>query len=148
MKKIRSTELFNYLNNKGVLGRSETEIALAKKEYIKKYKRDWKRNRLKKKPEIRPNFTPKEYELITNASKARGLTKPDFLRQCGLTVASQTDIISNKDKLLVILQKLSIAGIKVSNKKSSPFYDSEIKDADNLLQECERLLMIYLGYDS
>lgn len=148
MKKIRSQELYAYLINKGVLGRSEDEIKLAKKQYRKEYKRKWKRAQLKQKPELRPNFTKKEIERIAISAKARGLTSTNFIRQSALSLSTQSNLVSNKDKLLIILQKLSMAGIKVSNKKASPFYDSEIGEADNLLQECEKLLMTYLGYDS
>lgn len=147
MNKIRSTELLKFLQLKGVLGGSDIDIKNAKQQYRAEYKRKWKQARLKIKPELRPNFTKKEIESISKAAKVRGLTSTNFVRQSALSLASNKTLIPNQDKLLTILQKLSMAGIKISNKKGNPFYDTDVKEVDDLLQETEKLLMTYLGYD-
>lgn len=147
MKKIRSQELYRYLLQKGVLGCSDEEILAAKKQYRKQYKSQWKRQRLKQKPELRPNFTKKEIETINKAALSKGLTNTNFVRQAALSVANKKEIIANKDSLLTILQKVSMAGVILANKKSDLHFDPELKEADILLQESEQLLMKYLGYD-
>jgi uncharacterized protein (DUF1778 family) len=147
MNKIHSQELYTYLLNNGVLGYSDEIIKAAKKEYRKEYKRKWKRAQLKHKPELRPNFTKKELESISKAAKARGLTNTNFIRQSAIVEASKTSLIANKEQLLLILQKVSMAGILVANKHTAiPDYN-DLNDADTLLKNAEQLLMTYLGYD-
>lgn len=147
MFKIRSQELYRYLLQKGVLGRSDEEIREAKKEYRKQYKRKWKRQQLKQKPELRPNFTKRELDCIAKAAKAKGLTNTNFIRQAALSAANQTEIIANKEALLIILQKVSMSGILLTNKKANLLFGTELQDAELLMQESEHLLMKYLGYD-
>ena len=149
MNKIRSQELYRYLLQKGVLSCSDEVIKEAKQQYRKEYKRKWKRSQLKQKPELRPNFTKAELQAITKAAKARGVTNTDFVRQAALSQAHKMEFIANKDALLTILQKVSMAaGILVANKEPTFVYGTELSEADTLLQESETLLMQYLGYDS
>jgi len=147
MKKIRSSKLYQYLLFRGVLGASDEIIANAKREYRKEYKRNWKKARLKQKPELRPNFTKAELGAISKVANAFGLTSTDYVRRAALSQASQTVLIAQKDKLLTILQKVSMAGILVHNKGCSFPQSLELQEADTLLKESESLLMAYLGYD-
>lgn len=148
VNKIRSQELYRYLLTKGVLGCSDEVIKEAKQQYRREYKRKWKRSQLKQKPELRPNFTKTELQAIAKAAKARGVTNTDFVRQAALSEARKTEFIANKDALLTILQKVSMAGILVANKGTTLVYGTELTEADALLRESETLLMQYLGYDS
>jgi hypothetical protein len=148
MKKIRSSKLYEYLLFKGVLGAPDEIIANTKKEYRKEYKRSWKKARLKQKPELRPNFTKSELATITKVATVYGLTNTDYIRRSALAHASKTNLITQKDKLLTILQKVSMAGILVNNKGYSFSQFPELQEADALLKESESLLMAYLGYDS
>lgn len=146
--KIRSIELYQYLLHKGVLGAADEVINDCKRQYRKEYKRNWKRNRLKQKPELRPNFTKTELQAIVKAATAKGVTNTDFVRQAALSEARKTEFIANRDALLTILQKVSMAGILVANKGTTLVYGTELIEADTLLRESETLLMQYLGYDN
>lgn len=145
-KKIRSENLYRHLLQKGVLFAPDEVIKEEKRIYRKLYKRNWKRNQLKEKPELRPSFTKSERKIIENAAKNRGLTPTAFVRQSAIAQAENKAVIANKEMLMLILQKVSMAGILVAGKKATHLFGSELIDADKLLLDSESLLMEYLGY--
>ena len=101
-----SKQLMLFLEQTGAIHGSPEEIALAKAQYRKAYKKTWKQNAPKSR-EIRVTVTPKQYACIEESARTAGTNPTDFLRQLGLN--PDAGIIPNKDILLHILQLLRMA---------------------------------------
>lgn len=136
--KIRSKALWTYLNELGVLTQGEEAIANAKREYRKQYKREHKRKSIKK--EVRPLFTPKEYEALCMRAKLFTLCPTAYAREVILQAQQLTELIPYRDDLLSILQKVSVAVIA----SNTPLRFHELPQ---LLTEAEAQLLKYLGHD-
>lgn len=136
--KIRSKALWAYLNELGVLTQGEEAIAIAKREYRKQYKREHKRKRIKK--EVRPLFSPKEYEALSVRANLFNLCPTSYAREVIMQAQQVTKLIPNRDELLSVLQKVSIAVIASNTLE-------RLHELPQLLIEAEAQLLKYLGYD-
>lgn len=134
--KTRSKALWKYLFEKGVLDGTDREIAEAKAEYRRQYKRMWKARRLKQ-FELRPCFTGKEYDRILIAAKRAGLKPTTFARELLLVQSGNTDFIPNKEVLLQVLQYITIAAIELSKNTTG-------KTSTEIIEKAEKLLLNYL----
>lgn len=106
---VRSKQLWEYLTRKGVLDGTDEEIAQAKKDYRKEYKARWKKGRVIKKHELRPEFTGKEYRQLAVKAKELGLTPTAWLRALALAEAYGTTVLPHRERLLKALQLVSLA---------------------------------------
>ena len=131
--KARSKKLAKYLEETGAIHGTPEDIALAKKEYTRLYKKNWKRNTLKNK-EIRATFTADEYSHIQCKAAARGMTPTTYIRK--LALAPGGEPVPHTDRLLLILQKLRMAAIRAARENASSV---------PLLDEAEGLLLEYLN---
>ena len=109
--KIRSRNLYLFLVEKEVLDKDGQAIADAKAEYRRIYKRNWKKNILVKKKELRPAFTPKEYTGIRLKALELGLTPTGFIQKTALESIQQATLIPQREKLLKILVVYQFIGV-------------------------------------
>ena|ERR1017187_810543 len=138
--KTYSKNLMNYLSEMGILGSSDEEIQTAKIEWRRKYKREWK-SKSKKSKELRPGFTPQQFEEIGIRAKLYGLNPTSYARELILSAQEHTDLIPRKDELLYILQSISMAEISLGK-------ISQNSEARGLLLQAEELLLKYLNIKS
>jgi uncharacterized protein (DUF1778 family) len=47
---------------------------------------------------IRCRFTPEEFDSVTRAAKARGLTPSQYMRQCALALRSQLKTLASSSR--------------------------------------------------
>lgn len=135
MPRIRSKKLWQYLFDAGVLNGSEADILKAKAEYRKKYKREWKQNRLIPKKELRPTFTLKEYQMVRFKAQTLKLTATAFLKEVTLASIEGKQIIYNKEELLKILQLISMSIIAFGNNEHRFIITEQLYEAEKLLLE-------------
>lgn len=128
-----SKKLLLFLQETGAIHGTLEDIALAKKEYTRLYKKNWKQNTLKNK-EIRATFTADEYSHIQRKAAARGMTPTTYIRK--LALAPGGEPVPHTERLLLILQKLRMAAIRAARENTS-FVP--------LLDEIERHLLEYLN---
>ncbi len=141
--KIRSKKLFAFLEAKGVLDGTEEELLKAKKEFRRKYKRDWKRYTRIKRKAINCLFTLHEYSDIKNQAKRIGLRTAQFGREVILSATHNSVLVPNRTELLKALQLVGMTGISLANVELpiSPYFLSEKVD---YLHQAEQLLMSVL----
>lgn len=140
MMKIRSKALWKYLEETGVLHGTEADIARAKREYRRLYKKAWKQRRVKR-CELRPIFTMLEFEAVLNRAKQAGVKPAVFAREVILQAATSSVFIQNKDELLRVLQLISITAVELSKDESLLHLLQQIETA-------ERKLLLYLHHDT
>ncbi len=138
MKQIRSKKLRQYLNERGALNGTEEEIAAAKAEYRRLYKREWKKSQQMPKKELRPGFTLKQYKELQLKARELNLSPTSLLKDLALGVIDPKHI-PNSDQLLTILQLISMSAIEFSKKRDGDMSSTE------LLQKAEQLLIHYLN---
>ena len=129
--------LINYLSEIGALGGSEEEITAGKIAWRRKYKRDW-RSKNKKRKELRPGFTPQQFEEIGIRAKLYGLNPTSYVRELILSAQEYIDLIPCRDQLLYILQSISMAEIALAKNNNTI-------EAKALLQQAEETLLSYLN---
>ena len=139
MRRIRSKQLWQYLHDSGALHGTEADIALAKREYVKHYKKQWRQNRLVKKIEIRPGFTPSEYQQLKARAGQAGNNPTTFVTNLVRAVLKEKHTIPNRDLLLKVLQALSIASVALSRPKTI-----QEQETGELLHNTELMLLSYL----
>ena len=130
--KIRRNALYQYLLKSGVLHGTEEAIALAKQEYRKIYKRQWK---LRKRPrkEIRIEFTLKEFGNIKAKALESGSTHTAYARAVILSSIGSAPQIPHKQTLLKVLQIISIAAIASARNIPSWQLSEQLTQAENML---------------
>ena len=133
----KQNRMLHYLSEMGVLGSSEEEIRSAKIEWRRKYKREWK-SKNKKSKELRPCFTPQQFEEIGIRAKLYSLNPTAYARDLILSAQEHSDLIPRKDELLYILQSVSMAEIALTK-------DRNRVEAQALLLQAEELLLKYLN---
>lgn len=135
MKKIRSKKLFEYLQSVGVLSQGAEAIAKARKEYRKRYKREWKKNRNVPIKEIRPCFSLKDYLDIQVRACEFGVSPTSYVKQVVLLELNNKKMVPHIGELKKVLQLLGIA-------------QNSYGDMVVCLPEAEKLLLDYIqGHD-
>ena len=129
MKRIRSISLFNYLVECNIDFNDTEAIALAKQNYRKKYKREWKK-KAQRHREVRPLFTHYEYSELCKRAYLLDLKPTTYVRAVVLSAQENHDLIPDKPQLLEVLQRISMAVNQDRN--------------NTLLIEAEELLLSYL----
>jgi hypothetical protein len=141
--KTRSTQLWQYLSDKGLLHSSPDDPRLqdARAEYRRLYKKRWKKTRQVATKELRPTFTQKNYYALKVRAREAGFKHPtSFIKQLVLASLASKPLVPDPTRLQKIFQLISMATIALTSPSvhTSP---SEIRD--NLLY-AEDLLHLYL----
>ncbi len=139
--KIRSKALYQHLLKANVLKGSKEDIAQAKREYRRIYKKQWKEQN-KPLKEIRINVSLKDFVEIKVKAHQYKLKHTTYSRHAILASISSKELIPNRDQLLLILQLISISAIGSIRSTLSPWEISE------KIQEAESLLLKYLSNHS
>lgn len=124
--KARSPKLAQYLEETGAINGSPEDIARAKIEYRKAYKAEHKKKSASKHNELRPQFTPPEYEAVKEKADALGITPTAYVKAVSLNY--DTGILPHKDVLLNVLQILSMTTIVLERERhpaAASLYDAE-----------------------
>ncbi len=103
------SSLYGYLDSTGVLekGTSE-EIASAKKEYYKVYKRNWRRQRRKTEKELTLSFNRDEMKLIHVEAKRHSLSNTRYIKRATLAYIDKIYLVPEVMQVRGIAQKLSM----------------------------------------
>lgn len=135
--KPQSEKLFQYLKEKGLLDAPDEVIQQAKREYRKKYKKEWHQHKKEAQKVVRLIFTQSEFNALSFRAKAFGLCPTHYAKQCIISNQENTDVIPHQDILQKVLQQIAMASIQ-----SIRMRDIELKA---LLDEAETLLTKYLN---
>lgn len=136
--KICSKKLYEFLLLSDVLHGTKEDIAQAKREYRRIYKRQWKKRRLLKK-EVRIEFTLREYGDIKVRAFELGVSQTAYARAVVLSSIGSSNLIPHKDKLLKILQLISMSAIESAKNNIPPWQLPE------QLGQAEQMLLGYLN---
>jgi predicted DNA binding CopG/RHH family protein len=135
--KTRSTALYNYLLASGVVGGSKEDIALAKAQYRKLYKKQWKALHRPRK-EIRIEVTLKQLAAIKAKAATAGMRHTPFVRAILLVALNEPLPLLHRDTLLQILQYVSMAAIQIAR-------NGNRAQALRLVREAETALLSYVS---
>ena len=119
MKRIRSKKLYEYLVNAGLLNGTPEEVAFAKQEYRKEYRRTWMKTKASLTKEVRIEFTRREYHNLLIYAKTAGTSPTAFCKSLTNSAIQNKQIIPNKDRLQEILQVISMT-FNMALKLNSP----------------------------
>lgn len=135
--RTRSTALYQYLLSVGVIRASKEDIAQAKAQYRKLYKKQWKaRHRPRK--ELRIEVTLKQLADIKVKAASANMRHTTFARAIILLALKEPLPLFHRDTLLQILQQISMATILLS--RSHPNRVQIL----HLVQQAETSLLQYL----
>jgi hypothetical protein len=135
--KTRSAALYNYLLASGVIGGPKEDIALAKAQYRKLYKKQWKaRHRPRK--EIRIEVTLKQLAAIKAKAATANMRHTPFARAILLVALNEPLPLLHRDTLLQILQYVSMATIQIAR-------NGNRAQALRLVREAETALLSYVN---
>ncbi len=134
---MKTNKQLQYLIDTGAINGTKEDIALAKAEHRKIYKKKWKRNNAKKKADLRPSFTPKELYLLSVKAQELGQTSTHYLRLLALEAIEAESIIPHADKLYKILQLVGMIVTDIEQNNIT-FYTKEN------IHQTEILLLKYL----
>jgi hypothetical protein len=136
--KTRSTALYQYLLSAGVIGGSKEDIALAKAQYRKLYKKQWKaRHRPRK--ELRIEVTLKQLADIKVKAASANMRHTTFARSILLFSLNEPLPLFHRDTLLQVLQYISMASIHIT--RNNPNRVQVLR----LVQQAEAALLQYLN---
>lgn len=136
--KIRSKALWQFISDTGALNGSEEDIAKAKAEYRKIYKRNWKRNRQIPQREMRPCFTLKEYREIWLKANEAGMNPTSFFKEQVLCILTNTISKKDREMLLQVLQCISVCSIGLEKS------NIDLTELQFNISKAEELLIQYL----
>ena len=134
-----SKNMWQYLSDAGVLDGTinEVEIKKAKIAWRRHYKKEWRKN-AKKNKELRPCFTPSEFEAIVNRAKLYSQNPTSYARDLILSAQQDFNLIPRKSDLMNILQALSMSAIALQK-------DANSIEAQALVFQAESMLLRYLN---
>jgi hypothetical protein len=135
--KTRSTALYNHLLAAGVIGGSKEDIALAKAQYRKLYKKQWKAKHRPRK-EIRIEVTLKQFAEIKAKASTANMRHTTFARAILLVALNEPLPLLHRDTLLQILQYVSMAAIQITR-------NGNRLQALRLVREAESALLEYVN---
>lgn len=135
--KPRSKALHDYLFSLGVLNGAPEEIDAAKRSYRRLYKKRWKQAK-KPRKEIRIGFTLRQFEAIKQTARQNEMKPTAYAHTAILYAAESRQVIPAIDRLLKVLQLISMAAIE-SEKHFEPGHGIA-----TLLAEAESMLLQYL----
>ena len=139
--RIRSKALWQYLSDTGALNGYDEDIAKAKAEYRRIYKRTWKRKQQLPKKELRIVITPKEYGLLKLSACDAGYKSPTaFVRQYILNAHISAPTIPNKELLFQVSKYIGSAVILLFQNRAQ----QNILLIKEYISKADALLLQYL----
>lgn len=109
MKKNKSG-IYQYLIQSGLFNTgSHDEIENAKKEYWRKYKADWRKQKRRQVNEITVSFTDQELRLITVEAKKNSFSPTRFIKEAAIAYMSEKHVVPDIEELRTIQQLLSMS---------------------------------------
>ncbi|QTE35863.1 hypothetical protein J3L18_22325 [Mucilaginibacter gossypii] len=135
--KTRSALLYQYLLSAGVIGKSEEDIARAKAQYRRLYKKAWKAKHRPRK-ELRIEVTLKQLADIKVKAASANMRHTTFARSILLLSLNEPLPLFHRDTLLQVLQYISMASIQIT--RSNPNRIQILR----LVQQAEAALLQYL----
>jgi hypothetical protein len=106
--KIRSKDLWQYLNDTGALNGNEEDIIQAKREYRKAYKCKWKKNRHLPRKEMRPYFSLREYREICLKAHDIGVKPTAYVKMIVLSIVNEQNPMHSNEAIRTTVQQVSI----------------------------------------
>jgi len=131
--KIRSKALYQYLLKSGLKHGTEEDIAEAKLEYRRIYKKQWKQTKRPRK-EIRIEVTLRQLAAVKIKAAELGLPHTTYARKVILSAVESKQDIPNVAKLRQVLQIISMTAI-ASAKNTIPmqYLSEQLTKAENML---------------
>jgi hypothetical protein len=130
--KIRSKALYEYLLASGVLHGTDEDIAQAKQEFRRIYKKEWKQKKRPRK-EIRIEFTLKEFGTIKAKALELRLSHTAYARTVILSSIGLPQPLPNRMQLLKVLQLISMAAIAATKNVPSWQLSEQLTQAEHRL---------------
>lgn len=133
--KTRSRAFYNYLSEAGMLNGTPEQIAIARREYRKRYKKTWRQGRNTTK-EIRIEFTPEQFAAIQLHAATSHLAHTTLARNAILRAIGVERDVKKSPQLLTALQLVSMminAALQEQRRESET------------LRQVETLLLQYLN---
>jgi len=117
--KEKKTNLYDYLESVLENGTQE-EISLAKKDYWKKYKAEWRKNRRREQKEFTVSFNSKELRVLKPVVTKHKRSYTRFIKEATLTYAKQEFLVTdpvkvNRIKELLVLNYNSLQQLSEEN---------------------------------
>ncbi|HVW95756.1 MAG TPA: hypothetical protein VHA56_07295 [Mucilaginibacter sp.] len=125
--KTRNNALHQYLLEADVLNGSKEAIAKAKRDYRKRYKRQWKQ-RARQQKEVRFGVTPLQLAAIKAKAQAEALPHTTYARN--VVLASIDQPVAPNHALLAILQATSMAAIAIEQGKPTHLVYELVRKAE------------------
>jgi hypothetical protein len=91
------------------------QIAQAKREYRKLYKREWKKNNKRKYKEVTIRMNTDEYKQIQDEAKRYSTKLAPFMKQSTIAYLQKTYLVPDTDTVNKILQLLKMMYIQVED---------------------------------
>lgn len=108
-KKVIHSGVYQYLEQCGVLADpacSKERIQRVKKEYYKKYKTAWRRNKRKTNRELTIYLDPNELRIIQEGSKKHGRTLTKFVKMAAMAYLKRQFVVPDIYQVSEIKQQL------------------------------------------
>jgi hypothetical protein len=134
---MRSKALWQYLEDRGILNGSAEDIAQAKAEYRKEYKRAWKTTNTRKNKFILIKLNKGQYSELCKRARLYNQNPTKYASEVILTAQENRNHIPHRPALLTILQEV---GIAITYNKSG-----NKNEVDELLLQAEKKLLEYLN---
>lgn len=93
----------------------EVQIALAKKNYRRQYKANWKKENRNQHKELTLRFTYKEYEILKNKAKAHHSKLSPFVKLAYQAYINKTYVVPEPENIQRIVQLLKMMYIAIEN---------------------------------
>jgi hypothetical protein len=136
--RVRSKKILEYIRAKGIPLHDENAVKITKAEYMRDYKRAWKKGNQRPRKELRPCFTLKEYASLKLAASEAGYKNPtNYAKSIVLASVNSIPIIPNRDSLYEALQQVGMAVTLMQN-------GSDPMAAFNSMLNAEKILLEYL----
>lgn len=88
---------------------SEEEIALARKQYWKEYKRQWRKAKRATETELRVSFTPAELKVLTEAARKHKMSRTKYIKRTTMAYGHKTFVVPEYPEIRKIAQVLALS---------------------------------------
>lgn len=132
--KAKSNQLYQFLKDNDLIGKSKEEIKEAKAQYRKEYLKVWHKARREENKDIRLRFRPDEFSKIREMALTLNQSPTSFSKQVILKEIQSEILIPNKQILKELVQKLGIVGMAILRNGSLETYEA-IEEIENALIE-------------
>jgi cell division protein FtsI/penicillin-binding protein 2 len=113
-RKSRSKLFDAFIAQKGIFNATEADLGALRKEWYRKYKREWRKRQGSINKELRVSFNLKEFEDFKQKASGFGFRPTAFLKSIAVKTIQNTQVIPEIDILLQVLQELRMASISAN----------------------------------